>query len=478
MKSKLVEAYKEERKEIFNKRFGVIFNGEDNLKPLIVENLIDSSPTATQCAWIYESFLGGGGFEVDMSKFDVSGKFWETVNPNELLFEIAESASRQQGAFVHVGYNANFQKDSFQLIPYSLCRLGQKDSEGFSGKILMSPKGWGKALKKEDVEVFDTYNPNPDIIQAQVEAAGGWENYKGQIAFLRLSKKYTYPKSLIETAYTFADVENHLGLYYNSTVKRGFEDLTLIRHLKFPSQESEDQFFDNLKKVSGVENASSKLAIEDEWNDEATNPVGKFKFDTLKNEVKAEKYAHFETSAANYIRKSFKNIPPQLVDYVAGKLGNTSGEDLLKAQAIYHSLVGRDQEKIEQFFAELFWNYKEDINPTGNWKIKQYSLLDDGTAEEGSTGGAVGAPSGSQESDEDREARKEIRTAQATLRGSVGGVTSILDIQNSVSLGTTTYDSGVAMLENIFGYSTEVAKRILGQPAIDPNKDDTSNNQG
>ena len=56
MKSKVVEQYKEERIEIFNKRLGVIFDGEDNLKPLVIENLIDSSPTAFQCAWLYESF--------------------------------------------------------------------------------------------------------------------------------------------------------------------------------------------------------------------------------------------------------------------------------------------------------------------------------------------------------------------------------------------------------------------------------------
>lgn len=379
MKSRLVEGYKTENQDIFNKRFGVIFNGEDNLKPLIIENLIDSSPTASQCAWIYESFLGGGGFEVDLSNVNLSDNFWEVTSPNDLLFDVCESASRHQGAFVCVGYNANYEKDSYQIIPYSLCRLGKKDSEGFSGKILVSPKGWGKSLKLKDVDVFDTYNPRPEVIQSQVVAAGGWENYKGQIAFLKLSKKYTYPKSLIESAYTFADVENHLGLYYNSTVKRCFEDLTYIRHRKFPTEEAQRQFDENLQKVSGLEHAGSKLVIEDEWDDNKDSP-GNFKFETVKNDVKAEKYAHFETSSSNFIRKAFKNIPPQLVDYVAGKLGNTSGEDLLKAQSIYHSLVGRDQEKVERFFAELFRNYKDDINPSGNWKVKQYSLLDDGTA--------------------------------------------------------------------------------------------------
>lgn len=460
MKSKVVEQYKEERIEIFNKRLGVIFDGEDNLKPLIIENLIDSSPTAFQCAWLYESFLGGGGFEVDLSEVNLSEDEFNKQNPNNLLFDISEVLSRHQGVFINVGYNANFEKDSFKIIPRTLCRVGKKDSADFSGKILVSPKGWGKSLKAAEIDVFDTYNPRPDVIQAQVEAAGGWENYKGQVLFFKLSNKYTYPKSLIETAYTFADVENQLGLYYNATTKRSFEDSTIIRHRKFEKKSDEEAFEKNIKALSGLENGSSKMLVEDDWNDE-TDKIGNLRFETLKNNVRSEKYAHFETSSANFIRKAFKNIPPQLVDYVAGKLGNTSGEDLIKAQSIYNSLISKDQEKVEMLFKELFRNYKENINPSKNWTIKQYSLLDDGTVNYEGTNPV-------QQTSEELDAQA-IRTAQATLRGSVGGVTSILAIQASVVAKTTTLDSGVAMLINIFGYSDEVARRILGTPVADPN---------
>lgn len=378
MKSKVVEPYKKERKEVFNKKFGVIFNGEDNLKPTIVENLIDSSPTAFQCASIYETFLGGAGFEVDLSKVNISDDEFDLITPNHLLFDIAEVCSRHLGSFISVGYNANYEKDSFKIIPYDLCRVGKKDSKDYFGKILVSPHGWGKQLKKDDVDVIDVYNPRPEVIQAQVEAAGGWENYKGQVFFFRMDRKYTYPISLIERAYLFADTEYNLGLYYNGTAKRGFEDLTIIRHRAFEKKEDEIAFENNIKSLSGFENASSKLMLEDDWDDEREK-TGNFKFDTIKNEVRADKYKHFEESSANFIRKAFKNIPPQLVDYISGKLGNTSGEDLVKAEAIYNKTISKDQEKLEILFAELFRNYKENINPTGKWTIKQYKLLDNGT---------------------------------------------------------------------------------------------------
>jgi hypothetical protein len=378
MKSKLVENYREENREIYNKRLGVIFNGEDNLKPIIIENLIDASPTAFQCAWIYESFLGGAGFEVDLSKINLSKDNFSISNPNDLLFDVCESISRHQGVFIHVNYNANYEKESFKIIPYSLCRLGKKDSEQYTGKIVVSPLGWGRYLKSNQIDIIDTYNPRPEVIQAQVDAAGGWNYYKGQVLFFKLSEKHTYPKSLIETAYTFADVENQLGLYYNSTVKRCFEDTTIIRHRKFENKQDEETFESNIKSLSGVENASSKMLVQDDWDDE-TNKQGNLRFDTLKNDVNSEKYAHFETSSANYIRKAFKDIPALLVDSVSGKLGNSNGDDMRMAQAIYNAKISRDQEKVEMIFAELFKNYKENINPSGNWTIKQYKLLEDGT---------------------------------------------------------------------------------------------------
>jgi hypothetical protein len=458
MKSTLVSAYKEETREVFNKRLGVIFHGEDNLKSLVVENLIDSSPTAFQCAWIYESFLAGGGFEVDLSRINLSDDSHNRVNPNDLLFDVCEVISRHQAVCIQVNYNANFQKDSFKIIPYTLCKFGKKDSEQLSGKVVVSHLGWGKYLKKDEIDIFDVYNPRPEVIAAQVESAGGWENYKGQIMFFKLSKKHTYPKSLIESAYTFADVENQLGLYFNATTKRSFEDITYIRHREFPNKTDEDDFYKNVEDLSGVENASSKLIIKDDWDDEGKS-VGNFKFDTIKNDVRAEKYAHFQTTSANYIRKAFKNIPSQLVDYVAGKLGNTSGEDLIKAQSIYNSLISKDQEKVEMLFKELFFNYKSEINPSNNWTIKQYSLLDDGTVNYSTL--EVTKPVSKSQEELDVEA---IRNAQATLRGSVGGVTSILAIQSSVSVGSTTLESGVSMLINIFGYSDQVARDILGTP--------------
>lgn len=52
--------------------------------------------------------------------------------------------------------------------------------------------------------------------------------------------------------------------------------------------------------------------------------------------------------------------------------------------------------------------------------------------------------------------------AKAKLKGSVGGVQGILQIQASVASGVTDYNAAVALLFEIFGFDTATAKRILG----------------
>ncbi len=62
----------------------------------------------------------------------------------------------------------------------------------------------------------------------------------------------------------------------------------------------------------------------------------------------------------------------------------------------------------------------------------------------------------------DSQAEQENRTAQANLRGSVGGVQGILEIQQSVSEGNTSRSSAMSILQTIYGFDAIQANEILG----------------
>ena len=54
--------------------------------------------------------------------------------------------------------------------------------------------------------------------------------------------------------------------------------------------------------------------------------------------------------------------------------------------------------------------------------------------------------------------------AQANLKGTVGGVQGILEIQRSVSTGITQRDAAIALLVEIYGFNNEQASNIIGNP--------------
>lgn len=68
----------------------------------------------------------------------------------------------------------------------------------------------------------------------------------------------------------------------------------------------------------------------------------------------------------------------------------------------------------------------------------------------------------------DKTAEQQNAEAQAQLRGSVGGVTALLEIQSSYVAKTTSYESAIAMINLIFGFTEEEAKKLLGNPQVAP----------
>lgn len=58
--------------------------------------------------------------------------------------------------------------------------------------------------------------------------------------------------------------------------------------------------------------------------------------------------------------------------------------------------------------------------------------------------------------------------AQATLKGTVGGVQGILEIQKSVAQGITDRDAAIALLIEIYGFTEEQAVNVVGTPKAIP----------
>lgn len=65
---------------------------------------------------------------------------------------------------------------------------------------------------------------------------------------------------------------------------------------------------------------------------------------------------------------------------------------------------------------------------------------------------------------QDTELARQRAEAQANLKGTVGGVQGILQIQQSVAQGITKRDAAISLLETIYGFDSDTANRLLGDP--------------
>ena len=133
---------------------------------------------------------------------------------------------------------------------------------------------------------------------------------------------------------------------------------------------------------------------------------------------------------------------------IAGSLGQ-SEEIEFSAKQFKRIWLNSNRKRVEDFLNEL----AKTCGIKARLNIKETELIDLAMEQgEQQTQVVNGEPVAV-----DKEAE-----ARAMLKGSVGGVQGIIQIQTAVAEGLTDRGSAIALLELIYGFSTEDAKRLLG----------------
>ena len=160
---------------------GIQAYGQDNLYPQTLKNIIAASATASECSDHFADFNEGNGFrEVAFSKYVVNRK-GDTLDDVHML--LCKDMSELNGIAIHVNYNVFCEIVEMQHVPFENCRLTEEDENGYVAKIAVHPdwsgkktrKGKALQVKKENIDYIDVFNPQKDVILAQIEAAGGIE---------------------------------------------------------------------------------------------------------------------------------------------------------------------------------------------------------------------------------------------------------------------------------------------------------------
>lgn len=356
-----------------NQTYGILSYDVDNAYPQRMLELVAGSPTAKECWNKRAKFIGGNGFaEKNLGK--------QIINSRGLtLAKLDKAISEDKGLFrgfgIHVNYNANLQIAELNYVRFEDIRMGNTDSPELRGKFVIY-NDWGrktwKNIMRSKFHILSPFNPDAEVVKAEMEEAGGIEEYKGQLFYFN-PEVDDYP--LIEADSVWEDFETEAGIktFNNREVTTGFLPSTML----FMKSRREDgdlndtdksayssqpsQLERDLGVFQGAKSAQKIIVIE--YEDEESKP--EFKPYDIQNNDKL--FESTERSVEARIIKGF-SVPKALITNEKHGGLNNNGSEKKEAIREFNDITSPDRNDIAEVYATLFANFYININPSGNWE--------------------------------------------------------------------------------------------------------------
>ena len=347
----------------YNKRLGIFENGDENNYPELVESRILESVTAKRCVETMATYLAGRGFGDDLNNIIVNEK--KEITLLKFLQDVAESIAEQNGFYIHVNYDANLDHSSFEVIPFTHCRIGKKDDDKYSGKIHVCTD-WSDDKLAQNAKKIDVYNTKKNVLQAQIDNAGGIKKYNGQILYFRFGK-YIYPYSKLHPVRFDADSEKNASIYKSSGLQNGFSGKTVVitkplvdpllseNEADYIKQDgAREKFRKVLRNFLGPRNNDGVIHIEMEFDSDDIDKEIVFKnVDTNLND---ELFKHTEDTSSENICIAF-GINPNLIRPTNSGLFSQSGEAFRQMKIDYQEDTTDLRLVLEQIINKLMGRF-------------------------------------------------------------------------------------------------------------------------
>ena len=338
---------------------GIQTYGEDNLYPQVLNNIIAASSTGSGCVERLANFIEGNGLRnLDLSELVINRK-GDTMDDLHTL--ICSDVAKFNGFAIHVNYNIFGQIVELQYVPFENCRLVEEDDNGYVSHIVLHPD-WtgartrnGKLLRvdKRNCDYINVFNPNRKVVLAQIDAVGGIEYYNGQLLWVSMAGKNTYPTGKGDAVATEMSTDEGLSNVKYRNVRNNFLPAAMIitkrgsnleNYSDRPSMQGDD-FSDTLVQLQGDTNAGKLMEI------------------TLENDEEKPEVLHL--NAQNY-DKEFTVTDSSVIERIYSAFGQEawycirigkvgfSGDILEDAFEYYNSIVSKQQRLIERTFRAVF----------------------------------------------------------------------------------------------------------------------------
>lgn len=333
--------------------------GENNLYPQDAYRILSSSDSGVVCHDRYAKFIAGNGFENEIFAAMQANPFGDTTD--DILQLLASDLASYNGFAIHINYDVMGQIISIQHIPFEHCRLGEMDELGGVSKIAVFPD-WegnrtfgGKKLRPalETVDYIDLFNPQPEVVIAQIEYAGGIENYKGQILWVSNAGRNVYPLAKYDAVIGYLSAEDSLSTITNRNIRNGMFSAGLLMVREGLESNRFEEMQQVLSELQGDHNTNNiaLLRYEQEMDKPEFIPFRSTNYDkefTVTSENASERiYAAFGQEMFYRLR--------------LGAVGFSS-DIVADAFKMYNSVTSTQRRMLERAFDAVVTNWHEPIS--------------------------------------------------------------------------------------------------------------------
>nr|DAS26549.1 MAG TPA: HK97 Family Phage Portal Protein [Caudoviricetes sp.] len=341
-----------------DKSLGIQTYGEENNFPQLVSKIIGASCTGKSCLKVYYDFVYGQGFNDDSLQSLVVNRRRETLG--KVLKSVSADLTKYNGFVLHVNYNAMCQIVELYHGPFEHYRFEKVDTETGHFSKIAEHDDWArefegiKRFRKQDIVFYDLFDPRPEAIRAQVEAAGGWENYRGQILYYSGDGDLVYPVPIYEPELTDMRTEEGLANVTGRNVNNNFLTAgALVDVCNESESEAEAELTKKtIREFQGDDKAGQMLYLQVRSKDEI--PV----FMSFSGENYDKAFSVTQDNVPNNIGRVF-NQPPILR---AQDVGANFGADLMvNAYNYYNTKTSGERQTLEETFAEIFRLWPEPV---------------------------------------------------------------------------------------------------------------------
>ncbi len=419
--------------------------GKSNLYPQMISEVMFRSPITLSSVQALTDFTTGGGFQ---SNGDL------IINENEqslndLLKTVSLSYSTFNGFALHFNVNELNMITEINQVKFEDVRYGLPDDNGEHKDVKINDN-WendsDKTIRRstEVIDKFPLWQKRDKFVIEDIEEFQGFILYWTPIMD-------QYPKAMFDSVLDSAQTNGEIQVFELGNIQNGFQSASFFLHRgKIESETERQRILNDLRSMKGPENANSVQLFEVpiDFDSNILEPVAANNNDRL--------FELTNNNTRDRIIAAF-GMPFPIIGIQPD--GGIFNQQQIEDAYVFYNLRTRDRRStISDTFNKFlrFWHEGE-VN-VGD--IKESKFLIEGVQE---NEGKNDLEQGVDESRVETAGKSddELR-AQASLRGSVGGVQGILGIQASVADGLTSVSSAVSMLVEIYGFTEQVAIEILG----------------